>query len=277
VPEYHYDIFVFSDHGQVATTPFERVMGRDLHAFVLEHASSSVARTLKSEDVRRLVSLRATEFWTRTLFKGLRGPARLYVAWLRRRLQRSVRPEAWKPLDAIHVVTGGSIAHIYFDRGAAPRDVDAIDREHPGLLAALSQCPAVGLMVGRGADGPVVFYRGGRHRLGERRALERLPPFRQVGYDLLATHLLQAAEGERSGDLVLYGAFAEAGDIAFDFEFGSHGGIGPDELDQFMMHPSEIAVPFDEEVEAEELYRFFSERYSDDAEVDADPETLNAA
>ena len=31
VPEYGYDIYVFSDHGQSATTPFERVVGRELH------------------------------------------------------------------------------------------------------------------------------------------------------------------------------------------------------------------------------------------------------
>src|SRR5262249_41968787 len=112
VPEYNYDVFVFSDHGQVATIPFERILGRDLHAFVLEHASSMVAPTLKSEDVQRLVSLRATEFWTRTLPKGLRGPARVYVAWLRGRLLRAVGPQAFRPLEAIQVVTGGSIAHI---------------------------------------------------------------------------------------------------------------------------------------------------------------------
>src|SRR5262249_28383866 len=107
VPEYNYDVFVFSDHGQVATIPFERIMGRDLHAFVLAHASATVAATLKSGDVQRLVSLRATEFWTRTLPKGLRGPARIYVAWLRRRLQRAVGPQAFQPFEAIQVVTGG--------------------------------------------------------------------------------------------------------------------------------------------------------------------------
>jgi hypothetical protein len=277
VPEYNYDVFVFSDHGQVATTPFERVMGRDLHAFVLENASATVAPALRSEDVQRLVSLRATEFWTRTLPKGLRGPARIYVSWLRRRLQRTVRREHWEPLEAIQVVTGGSIAHIYFDREQQRRDVESLERENPALVTALAECPAVGLMVGRGVDGPIVFYRGQRYRLGDRRALDQLPPFRQLGYDLLATHLLQAAEGERSGDLVLYGAFAEAGDIAFDFEFGSHGGIGPDELDQFMFHPAAIAVPFGDEVEAEELYRFFSERYGDAELADDDPKALNAA
>jgi hypothetical protein len=266
VPEYHYDIYVLSDHGQLATTPFERVTGLELDRFVLEHASASVEPALKSDDVQALVSLRATEFWTRTLPKGLRGPARIYVEWLRRRVRRDVDARAWAPLDGIQVVTGGSIAHIYFDRSELRPDVDAIGRRHPKLLSALAGCPAVGLMVGRGADGPVVFYRGARHRLADRRALEKLPPFRILGYELLAGHLGQAAAGARSGDLVLYGAFAEAGDIAFDFEFGSHGGVGPDELDQFVIHPAGIAMPreFDGgDVPAEAFYRFFAGRYGD--------------
>ena len=77
---------------------------------------------------------------------------------------------------------------------------------------------------------------------------------------------MHAAEGARYGDLVLYGAFAEAGDIAFDFEFGSHGGIGPDELDQFLLAPARIPLPADlsdgEAVAAEQFYHFFSGRYA---------------
>ena len=271
VPEYHYDVFVFSDHGQLATTPFSRIVGRELGDFVLDHARATVAEGLSTHDVSELVSLRATEFWTRTLPKGLRGPARLYVDWLRRRVRRLAEESQWQPIDAIEVVSGGSIAHIYFDRGAPERlTLDEIDRRYPELMAALEHCPAVGLMVARSDDGPIVMYRGGRWRLGDRRALERLEPFRRLGYDLLATHLMHAAEGSRYGDLVLYGAYAEAGDVAFDFEFGSHGGIGSDELDQFVLHPAGVELPAEFHdggaVAAEQFYRFFAARYSTDDE-----------
>lgn len=107
VPEYNYDVYVFSDHGQSATTPFERVVGRELCELVLEHAGASVSGTLAAEHIQRLVALRSTEMWTRTLWHGLRGPARLYVAWLRARLKREIDAAAWQPLDAVEVVTGG--------------------------------------------------------------------------------------------------------------------------------------------------------------------------
>ncbi|HEX9102519.1 MAG TPA: alkaline phosphatase family protein [Polyangia bacterium] len=274
VPEYNYDVFVFSDHGQLATIPFERVVGRELRELVLEHARVAVGGSLSSHDVRELVSLRATEFWTRTLPKGLRGPARLYVEWLRRRVRRRADDDTWRPLDAIEVVTGGSIANIYFDRGAPTRlTLEELDARYPELVDALERCPAVGLMVARGAGGPIVMYRGGRWRLGDRRALERLEPFRRLGFELAATHLLHAAEGERYGDLVLYGAFAAAGDVSFDFEFGSHGGIAPEELDQFVLHPAHIALPPElrdgAAVVAEQFYRFFAGRYGDRDEAPA--------
>jgi hypothetical protein len=271
VPEYKYEVFVFSDHGQLATTPFERIVGRELAEFVLDHARVAVGHSLSANDVRELVSLRTTEFWTRTLPKGLRGPARLYVDWLRRRVRRAADEHAWSPIDAIEVVSGGSIAHIYLDRGAPERlTLEEIDARYPELIDALEHCPAVGLMVARGAAGPIVMYRGGRWRLGDRRALERIEPFRRLGYELAATHLMHAAEGERYGDLVLYGAFAEAGDVSFDFEFGSHGGIAPDELDQFLMHPAHIALPAElhdgAAVAAEQFYRFFAGRYGNSDE-----------
>ena len=266
VPEYNYDVYVFSDHGHLATQPFERVVGRDLCELVLDHARAGVGGSLKSSDVQELVSLRSTEMWTRTLPKGLRGPARLYVEWLRRRVRRGVDEKLWQPLDAIEVVTGGSIAHIYFDRGAPARlSLEEIDLRYGELVAALERCPAVGLMVARSGDGPIVIHRGHRYRLGDRRALCKLEPFRRLGYELLAGHLLLAAEGGRYGDLVLYGAFAEAGDISFDFEFGSHGGVGADELDQFVLHPARVTMPaaFDDgaAVAAEQFYRFFAAHY----------------
>jgi hypothetical protein len=224
VPEYHYDLYVLSDHGQTATTPFVRVMGEELQEFVSEHAPGAAA-------------------------------------------------------SDIEVVSGGSIAHVYFN-GGVPYDVqrgvtvDAIERRHPGLLIALATCPAIGLIVGRGRDGPVLFYRGRGYRLADRHALEALEPVRCLGYELCAAHLRNAAEGLRHGDLVLYGAFAPAGEIAFDFEFGSHGGIGPDELDLFVVHPAGVELPFGEAVAAEDFYRFFAERYgrpcvAEDAPADA--------
>jgi hypothetical protein len=262
VPEYRYDLYVFSDHGQSATLPFERVMGRDLHSFVLEHAADGVASPVRAQEIRELVALRELELWMRMLFRPLRPPVALYLGWLRRRISRRMSRRERAPLEAIRVVTGGSVAHLYFGaRRSHPPDVDEIARRWPRMLDALAHCRAIGLVAGRSAQGPVVLYRGHRYALSDRHALEPLEPFRAVGYDLLRLHLEQAALGHRSGDLVLYGAFCEAGNVSFDFEFGSHGGVAPEELDQFAIHPAQVDFPLTGAVPAEAFYRFFHSRY----------------
>ena len=278
VPEYGYDLYVFSDHGQSATTPFERVMGRDLHHFVLEHAAGCVGEPIESTAIRELVAVRETDFWIRTLWRPLRAPMQLYLWWLKHRLAQKLDGKSRRPLDGIQVVTGGSIAHLYFGRRRhGVRPLEDIERRWPKLVQALARCPAVGLMVGKGARGPIVYWRGKRYQLSNRAAVEPLEPARVLGYELLCRHLEDAVASRRSGDLVLYGAFAEGGTVAFDFEFGSHGGIAPDELDQFVIHPPEVTLPFGDEVRAEEFYAFFRSRYVRDDAEDARSSTAPAS
>jgi hypothetical protein len=278
VPEYGYDVYVFSDHGQSATTPFERVVGCDLHQFVLEHASAGcVGGPVESSAIRELVALRETAFWVRTLWRPIRPPMQLYVGWLERRLSKRLRRRELRPLYGIQVVTGGSIAHLYFGDGQQAHSLDQIARRWPRLFRALAASPAIGLLVGRGSHGPIVIYRGRRYDLADRAALEPLEPFRMLGYDLLCEHLAGAACGARSGDLVLYGAFAEAGEISFDFEFGSHGGIAAEELDQFVLHPAHVDFPLAGAVRAEDFYRFFHAAYGGGGPGDDDRAKKHAA
>ncbi len=260
VPEYRYDLFVISDHGQSATTPFERLVGEELGAFVLRHAGPApTAADVRGDDIRALVRIRAAQLWSRTLSPPLHASVALYLAWLARGVERRLRA-ARLPAE-VTVVTGGSIAHVYLDGQPDPRRLDEIERGWPHLVGALTRCEAVGLIVARARGGPVVLVDGKAVPLADRARLARLPPFRAVGVELLAGRLAEVAASPRSGDLVLFGAFARAGNVAFDFELGSHGGVHPDELDCFLIHPSDVAVPLDGVVRAEELHRFFRARY----------------
>src|SRR4029077_11504513 len=62
VAEYGYDVFVFSDHGQSKTIPFEQTMKRDLHHFVLEHATR-VGHPIETSAIHELVTLRENELF----------------------------------------------------------------------------------------------------------------------------------------------------------------------------------------------------------------------
>jgi len=264
VPEYRYDVWVFSDHGQSATQPFERVMGEDLLSFVLGRAARDRALDVDGEALAELSALRQEKMLTRSLWRPLRPIAHARAALRRWRLERRLGPVERTPLDHVEVVTGGSIAHVYFGRhrsdGPGPT-LEELRARWPGVLDALAGCRAIGLAVARTDDGGVAVAWRGRWSSLDDRALDALPPFVAVGPELLRRHLTRAALGRRSGDVVVYGAFAEAGNVAFDFEFGSHGGVAPEELDQFLMVPRGVDCALDGEVAAEEFYRLFSSAY----------------
>lgn len=264
VSEYRYDIWVFSDHGQSATTPFERVMGQDLLAFVLAHAARDRGLEVDADALADLSRLRQEEMLRRSLWRPLRPIAHARAAARRWRLTRRLGPVERTPLDHVEVVTGGSIAHVYFgrhrDEEAGPT-LEELRARWPNVVEALAGCRAIGLAVARTDDDRVAVAWRGRWWSLDDPALDALPPFRSVGADLLRQHLARAALGRRSGDIVVYGAFAEAGDIAFDFEFGSHGGVAPEELDQFVIVPRGVDCALDGEVAAEEFYHVFSSVY----------------
>jgi hypothetical protein len=254
VPEYGYEVFVVSDHGQSATAPFERLIGEDPAEWMTRRllgdgpGAARLARALAR--VRRF-RFRA-HAWPRP-FGALAGP------WIRE-LERGVERRLAQALPgaplAVHVVTGGTIAHVYLRRRGAPLTLEEIERRWPEAVRRLADCPGVGFLVVRGRRGPVVFHRGRRIALHR----GRLPPFACDG-DLLAHHLTAAVTSPRAGDLVAFGAFAPAGNVAFDFEYGSHGGVHPDELDCFLLHPTSVPVPAWRRVCADELHRFFRARY----------------
>jgi hypothetical protein len=65
-----------------------------------------------------------------------------------------------------------------------------------------------------------------------------------------------------AGDVILLGTAAPGGEtIAFPFEFGSHGGLSPDQLDTFVVHPEELGQgAFASVVRPQDLHRIFLER-----------------
>ena len=261
VPEYGYELFVLSDHGQSATLPFAQATGEELAEFVLGHfAGASRADSASGEEIRSLVRIRAMRFWAHTLRPTVRALFEPYLAWLQERAEDRLRRHAQGGSSVdVTVVTGGSIAHVYLDHRPAPRTLEELDLDCPELLLALGECRGVGLIMARGRSGPIVMFAGNRYFLSDHASLSRLAPFQIVGVDLLTTQLRAAVASERSGDLVLFGAFAPAGNISFDFEFGSHGGVHPEELDCFLIHPSALEIPLGSTVRAEELYRFFKQ------------------
>jgi hypothetical protein len=79
---------------------------------------------------------------------------------------------------------------------------------------------------------------------------------------LLATYLADLVSVRESGDLVVLGWRGPGREVvAYAWEFGSHGGVAPEELDSFVVHPAGCRFPFARVVRPSELNRFFERAY----------------
>jgi hypothetical protein len=224
VPELGYDVYVLSDHGHVATRPFEALVGVPFPEFVARAERGEAPRPARPN-------------------RGVAGGRTVGAA-------RN---------DVVGVAEAGDLAHVYFLREPGPLPLEALRARHPRTLAALAACPAVGLVGARGGRRGFALVRGAVLDLAEPRDVARLPHPQPA---LAATYLSDLLSLRESGDLVVVGWRGEGRDVvAYAWEFGSHAGLAPEELEPFVVHPRDAAFRFDAIVRPSELFRFFEEAY----------------
>jgi hypothetical protein len=256
-----YEVMVVSDHGQAQATPYACIAGRSLAADVYRACAASdgdldaLADTLTEERVRAA----RIRKWGRPFGAVASALATVRARHAARRLERLHRV----PAGAVAVVTGGSIAHLYVGRDPAGAPLEAIEARVPRLLPFLERSPAVGLIIVRSSSrGPLVCVAGQRVSLADGPSLAALPPFSDVGPELLAGILRRVIASRSAGDLVLYGAYAAAGSVSFDPELGSHGGIHPEELDLFIIPPAGAELPDGKSLDPADLGAILRTRYA---------------
>lgn len=231
VPELGYEVHVLSDHGHVATQPFEAITGASLPEFV--------AIADRGDPLPR-------------------GPATARAGLFGGRALRAART------DGIAVAEAGDLAHVYFLDDPGPLPLDALRSRHWRVLAALSASRAVGLLAARGGRRGFALVRGDVLDLADRRDVERLP---HPDPQLLAAYLADLLSLRDSGDLVVIGWRGEGRDVvAYAWEFGSHGGVAPEELECFVAHPEGCTFRFADVVRPSELYAQYERTRAADRE-----------
>jgi hypothetical protein len=156
------------------------------------------------------------------------------------------------------VADAGDLAHVYFTETEEPLPLEALEARHGAQLRAVLTCPGSGIVVVRGGKAGFA-YQGGRWRdLSEPSSLDDV-----LGYDreLLRRYLAEMAAMPSAGDLVVFGAGATGGDVAYAWEFGSHGGVGNGDVDIFFIRPWNVDVGDLAGKGPADLHRFFSERF----------------
>jgi hypothetical protein len=287
LPELKYELFLFSDHGQAATRPAEQILGESLGEHLLSDGPTAGPPTVAfggaggGETARAAATARWLRRLSRTL-PGLLGTAALAGARHVANALDASQPKGVRAEGPLLIVPAGDIAHLYSTEVKEPLREAEIRGRHPGLLERCAQSPAVGFALVRGDRGPVAL-RGDR-RLELDRPADALELAHAVGHPLAAVYARDLLGMRSAGDVILLGTAAPGLDaldgttasgggraaprgasrpvaVAYPFEFGSHGGLAPDQLETFMVHPEELGEgAFASVARPRDLHRFFLER-----------------
>ena len=118
----------------------------------------------------------------------------------------------------------------------------------------------MGFALVRGEKGPLALR--GDLRLELDRPADALTFAHAIGHPLAPVYARDLLRMPSAGDVILLGTAAPGGEtVAYPWEFGSHGGLSPDQLDTFVVHPQELGEgAFSSVVRPQDLHRFFLER-----------------
>ncbi|MFL5263363.1 MAG: alkaline phosphatase family protein [Anaeromyxobacteraceae bacterium] len=262
LPELRYDVYVFSDHGHVATKPFESFTGLSLPEYLaLADGGIAVPRRLDGEEAVRLAQTRSARALLASAFRKVPQRVHSFAGHLLDRAERGVIGHAlgFARMDRVITAEAGDLAHVYFTDERAPVDLETIRLRHPGVLSALRESRAVGIVAVRGGTRGIAIAGGQELDLARPDDVAQLPhPDRA----LLASYLADLVSLPGSGDLVVLGWRGDGKiPVAYAWEFGSHGGVAPEELEIFFVHPRTCALRFADAQRPDALYRLFTAGY----------------
>jgi|GEM_PF-566107 len=269
-PEFKYDLFILSDHGQVASIPFEQVSGgvsfKDLilTALINTRLEGKERRLEIGEEqkgkwawqislISRIGSLRRSANWPLSVL------CQRYLQYLRSSFCKKLNITAdLNFIDQVVIIPAGPNAFIYFTHTQEKLTVEQIEELYPGLINYLSGHPGIGLILAADRDGPVLFHRRNRFRIDPETETTPDNPFHdRPDLAIVMEGLARLIYMPGSGDLTVLGHYAPAGNISYVGEYGSHAGPSEEEMKVFIIHPPDVDYRFEDVTRPGDLYRFF--------------------
>jgi uncharacterized membrane protein YvlD (DUF360 family) len=250
-----YRLVVLSDHGQTPTRPFRDVFGLTLLDTVrLACGLPPVDKAAR----RRLAERRpagAEASWSVSAALADR-PEQLRPRTAARIVdadERRGEAEQSAPSDRVVVLASGGLGLVSLTEVAGRATRAEVDNRFPGLLPALRAHPGVGFVVVATAPGdecgPVVLGAAGSRRLApvgsEHDVVEGVDPLLAYGGDAAAWSLRRACRFAHSPDVLIQAATDPATGEQFSFEdfAASHGALGGEQNDAFVLAPPDLPGP----------------------------------
>ena len=242
-----YDLFVLSDHGQSVGATFRQRYGQSLTEFIAAHTTSPVS---VAEATGRMISMSYAAALVAELQSAEQVAAgrvrRLAMRGSRRALQKRIKSEPPTEMAApVMVCVSGNLANVYFNLHGGKVSLSEINTEHPQLVDKLVMHAGIGFVIVYNDEStPLILSKEGARDLvtGIVTGVDPLQPYSQP--DLRAQQLWHVAQFPHAGDLIIVSTlYPDEQVAAFEELVGSHGGLGGEQTNAFLMHPSDVHVP----------------------------------
>ncbi|MCC6793809.1 MAG: hypothetical protein IT366_01725 [Candidatus Hydrogenedentes bacterium] len=262
-----YDLYIWSDHGQVNTVPFQEVIqeepeqhfNRLFLSFVggdSDLGRRASARTRWIARVLRLRRKRRGHRPARARFNAAKGD---HVAdafpWLARWLYKRLLMPAHladaseTAKNAEHTwplafISTGPVAHVYLKQVNEPVTFEMWNTLYPDFLRAIASHPGVGFALVRTEKGAAFIGHGGTwHNLEDAALLATLPAGLYPILRRRSKELIRWANMESAGDILLFGASGnDRPSVSYTYEWGGHAGPTQEETTPFLLAPVAAAA-----------------------------------
>src|SRR5512139_782120 len=246
-----YDLLVLSDHGQSFGHTFLQRYGYSLKDFVQRYVpeGTTVGQTSGGDDGTLQLGSLAGELQNvqEQGVGGATGQAIVKRAGKyadRATTAQLAEGELTAPVS-ITVCGSGNLGQIYFDLYPRRITQNELDAAYPGLVAALVQHEGIGVVVVADEAGvPIALGKKGQRNLhtGQVRGEDPLKMYGEA--DMRAGQVRRVADFPQVGDIMVLSTVYPDGTVAAMEELiGSHGGMGGEQTDSFLLHPNDMNVP----------------------------------
>lgn len=242
-----YDLFVLSDHGQSLGATFRQRYGQSLTELIAAHTASPVSVADVTGRMMGMSYAAALVAELQNAEQAMTSRARrLAMRGSHRALQMRIKSEPPAVMAApVVVCVSGNLANVYFDLHGGKVSLSEINTEHPQWVDELVMHAGIGfVIVYNDENTPLVLGQEGARDLvtGIVTGVDPLRPYSQP--DLRAQQLWRVAQFPHAGDLIIVSTlYPDEQVAAFEELVGRHGGLGGEQTNAFLVHPSDVQVP----------------------------------
>ncbi|MDX1435915.1 MAG: phage holin family protein [Anaerolineales bacterium] len=245
-----YEFMLLSDHGQSFGATFEQRYGISITDFVQEQLpqGTQAVSTGGGDDGTIGMTAMMSEMQNMNDQKVAGSVGTAVVNRANKSVQSNLAQqpgqEEIEPAN-MTLCYSGNLAQVYFDLAPRKLTLNELNEAYPDMVDTLVRHEGIGFVVAFEDDmTPIVHGKGGTRNLHTGEVVDEDPLTPYGDPDLRAMQIRRIVDFPNSGDLTLNSPVYPDGTVAaYEELIGSHGGIGGEQTDAFILHPGDMEVP----------------------------------